>query len=196
MERKKGKFARIGTPLIVLLAVVTFSASLVFAKYVKTVDLPNNFFPAQTDHPGVVENFKDNVKEDVRFTVDADPKVDYLRYLRVAVVITWKNEDDVVLFTKPVEGKDYTIRWGEGGEGLGTDWVKGDDGYYYYTKTMNYEDETSILVKHCAPIEGAIPPEEGYTLSVEFIVQTVQAVGYTDDDKLTAWKDAWAGYPS
>ena len=83
-------------------------------------------------------------------------------YIRVAVVVTQQN-NGVISAIKP----EYTIE-------PETGWIKGSDGYYYYTKPLAVGNSApSITVK----------PEDGYTISVEIVASAIQAT----TDAVNAW---------
>ena len=82
-------------------------------------------------------------------------------------------------------------------------WELGNDGYWYYiggdyNGVVASQGTTSALVESFKYMQTE-PPQEGYELNVEFIVQTVQAVGHTDGDgngngEILARVDAWKYY--
>lgn len=84
---------------------------------------------------------------------------------------------------------DYTLDLN-----LTGNWEPGDDGCYYFTTPVESGKKTDILINRCEQSENADVPE-GCHLSVDIIVQTVQAVGFTDEDNpngvIPAYKDAW-----
>lgn len=177
-------------PLIVICTVLIFSVvSLVSAYYIrKTDEVTNKFTPADSVKPTVFENFDGAIKKNVQFNVG---NTGYSVFVRVAVVVTWKNDDDIVYFDTPKAGEDYMIEYD-----LDNGWVQDTDGYYYYTSAVGTGKSTPVLVKTCTEVKDKAP--EGYHLSVEFIVQTVQAAGYTDlntedptSTEIPAYKDAW-----
>ena len=175
--------------VIIIAMVLVATVSSVFAAYLKySKDIVNTFQPADSITPTIHEDFEDRtIKKDVSFHVG---ETTYPVYVRVAVVITWQNEDGIVYF-KPVEEDDYEIVYNL------DDWTQGDDGFFYYKEPIE-NDETAEFIRLCRQKNPA--PVEGYTLSVDIIVQTIQAVGYTDgedntdDDndtgKIPAWDDA------
>ena len=67
----------------------------------------------------------------------------------------------------PVEGVSYTVTFGT------SDWVKGEDGYYYYTAPLEAGQTTTALLDTLAPISEKIP--KGYTLSVRIMAQAIQS---------------------
>lgn len=191
MKRNSQWIAKCRILLIVfaMLAVVTTSIVAYFIK--NTEEVTNDFTPAKIVNPEVKETFEPNLaKKDVYFNVG---NTGYPVYVRAAIVITWKDANDIVYYNKPVEGTDYTISLNT------TEWVareslvEAGDKYYYLKSRVESGDDTPILIEECAQILTEAP--QGYTLSVDIIVQTVQAIGYTDGENNTneipAWEDAW-----
>lgn len=128
----------------------------------QTGSITNTFTPAKVT-PRIEEEFPNqSVKNDVQIKNDGDIPA----YIRVKVVVTWKNGNDVYgVAPKPVT--DYT--W----QIPGTDWVKGSDGIYYYTKPVPAGEKTSVLLTACQPVAGRAPA--GYSLSVDIHAQAIQA---------------------
>lgn len=97
-------------------------------------------------------------------------------YLRAAVVVNWVDEDGAILSTKPVENTDYTLD-------LGNNWVKGSDGFYYYTLKVA-PDSADILVLDavtCPTVTNG-----NYTLTVQVISSAIQAA--PTDAVVGAWE--------
>lgn len=105
------------------------------------------------------------------------------------------DDDWDVFFAVPVEGNngDYTLV-------LGDSWTTVQDSDYYYCTSKvesRFPNDTSelirlpVLIKNFEFLEDAKPPVEGCILSVEIIVQTIQAIGSTDIGDIPAWQDAW-----
>lgn len=145
----------------------------------------------------------------------------YPVYVRVTIVVTWQkveNGETIVHYTQPKENEDYELKLkllpGEEDSDTDTDsdepaeasetdtdgdseaggWTKkvvNGLTYYFYTKPVESGGKTSVLIESYELKKEAKPPEEGYTLNVEVIAQTVQAIGTTDDDEKDAYKDAW-----
>ncbi|MBR4410009.1 MAG: hypothetical protein IKT31_01685, partial [Firmicutes bacterium] len=136
------------------------------AYLVDSSDVVKNTFTAGEVPNEVVEEIENNVKNNVAIantgTVDA--------YARAAVVVNWLDADGNVSSKKPAEGADYSMNW----RGLSDGWVKGADGYYYYTQPVAPNNGvTSVLFTGCAPLASP----EGLKLSVEIMAQTIQADG-------------------
>jgi hypothetical protein len=159
--------------LVSLLSVVAISVGVTLA-YVLTNTKPveNQFKPSKVAC-AVVENGGSPVTGAVTETGDTKDKVqiqntgDTDAYIRVAVVVTWKKADGTVWAQAPVAGTDYTA-WTPG-----TGWVRGADGYYYYTNSVAPDALTGILINKVEPLKAA--PETGYTLSVEIVASAIQA---------------------
>ena len=140
----------------------------------QTGSITNTFTPANVT-PEVKENFGNNVKNDVQITNTGDIPA----YIRVKVVVTWKDAQDNVYGAAPKADEDYnwTIP-------ANADWVKGKDGFYYYTKPVPAGKETSVLLTNCKLRDGVKAPD-GYKLSVDIHAQAIQA------EPTTAVKSAW-----
>lgn len=139
----------------------------------QTGSITNTFTPAKVT-PGIDEKFDGSVKNDVQIKNDGDIPA----YIRVKVVVTWKDEHGNVYGAAPAPGTDYT--W----QIPGTDWVKGKDGFYYYTKPVPAGKETSVLLTNCKLRDGVKAPD-GYKLSVDIHAQAIQA------EPTTAVTSAW-----
>lgn len=205
--------------VVVLLLAGTMTG--IYARYTRlSNEAANTFSPAPVSNPEVSETFNGNEKKDVAIKV---PDNGYPVYVRAKIVITWKKENPeypkysnqkwLVYYKMPEEehpvlGENDEPVYGDDGnavrEGdyvidlnLKNDGWKYDnkDGFYYYTKPVDSGESTAILINSCTLSEYADPPA-GYTLSVEIITQTVQAVGWTDDNTSQAYQDAWGEHIS
>ncbi|MCH5317508.1 MAG: hypothetical protein J1E05_05980 [Eubacterium sp.] len=205
MKQKSKRISRFGITAMTIAMIVAVVATSVFAAYLKnSVEVNNTFIPADSVTPEIIEKFEEfdnTVKKDLYFKVGL---TEYPVYVRVAIVYTWQNESGIVYFSKPTEATpifdneneiigyngDYTISLNTGAT---DDWVLRDDGFYYFKSPVESNGKTSVLINECRQVNAA--PIEGYTLSVEVIVQTVQAVGSTDTPDnspgIDAWKNAW-----
>lgn len=161
----------------VLILFVLLSASVVIsviAYYVRsTGDVTNTFSPAVAVDP-TIEDGNSNVKINVGVT-------DYPVYVRAAIVITWLDEDGNTIF-----GYDgtYDLKLNLTQNG----WVEQSDGYYYFRKPVESGGQTDVLINTCTPTGNP----DAYTLNVDVIAQTVQAVGNTDaNGEIPAYQDAW-----
>ena len=181
MKQKKPLITLVNLILIIFIAVIAVIASLVGAYYVKsTGDVSNTFTPSTSIDPDIVETFDGSEKKDVKIQVG---ETGYPVYVRAAIIITWQDAEGIVYYSRPEAG-DFKLDLNL------TDWQKGtNDDYYYYLTPVESGGVTTNLINSCTQIEDA--PAEGYTLNVNIIVETVQAIGTTDNDEVPAWKNAW-----
>ena len=191
MKSEKPMIKRLLPLLITLavLAVVTAIAVPTIARYVINANSDNDdggdYIPAVPSDPSF--KLDSNNKEMKNVSIAVEDK-GYSVYVRVALIISWKNpgDDEDVFYVQPVKDVDYTIDFNT------TGWQMLEDGYYYCTSPVASGKTTDVLIKNCALIEGGgtdVP--DGYVLNVEIIVQTVQAIGSTDNGNTPAWQDAW-----
>ena len=68
---------------------------------------------------------------------------------------------------------------------LNNGWSKGNDGYYYFNKSVAKDELTSVLIKECK----ALVKKEGYHLQVSILAESVQS------NPADAVKDAWGITP-
>ena len=111
----------------------------------------------------VDETFKDNVKSNVSIKNTGDTTA----YIRAFVNVTWMNESGQVASVSP-KSTDYMIEYSTSG------WLKGSDGYYYYSLPVQPNDKTAVLINSCRLLETASAPD-GYYLSVEIVCSAIQS---------------------
>ena len=91
-------------------------------------------------------------------------------YIRAAVVVTWMSEDKkTVTASVPQENTDYSITYA-----IGSGWLKGADGFWYYTSPVAVDDNTKVLINDCHLLDTANIPE-GFYLSVEIVASAIQS---------------------
>lgn len=173
MKRKLNKRAVMLLVSLVVLVVASVGATLAYL-IAATDPVENTFTPAKVSCD-VVESFQSNVKENVMIQNTGNTDA----YIRATVVVTWKNDNREVYVSAPMENTDYTIEWKLSENG----WVKGNDGFYYYTKAVppcshTGEQEhsgcmTEVLINSCAPVADRAP--SGYSLSVEIVTSAIQS---------------------
>lgn len=189
-NRKKRLLIAVILVAVILAAVLGATA---YARYIRrSTEEENKLSPAKSVIPEIIEKFDGNVKENVYFNVG---HTNYPVYVRADIVFTWKEkgkDDGLLYFEKPIEDEDYILKLNS------KDWVYNDaDGFYYYKYPVKSEGSTTVLIEKCEPNTTFIDENQGreYTLNVEVIVQTVQAVGHTDDNELMSVEDAWNWTP-
>ncbi len=161
---------------VALLLLVAVGTTLAYI-FTKTEPVENKFNPSKvscavveangTPVSGSIVN-TGTTKKDVQIQNTGDTDA----YIRVAVVVNWMSKDGTKVWaTKPVEGTDYSITYA-----TGTGWVKGSDGYWYYTRSIPPTDGsnlTGILISDAKVLKDA--PQEGYYLSIEIVASALQA---------------------
>lgn len=103
-------------------------------------------------------------------------------YVRAAVLVNWKDSADGAVH---MDAPAYSVSPGE-------NWALNNaDGYYYYSQVVT-DTQTLTPVKSYS-VSSTAP--DGYEKNLEVIVQTIQAVGYTDTGNTPAVDAAWPSNP-
>ena len=148
--------------------------------------LTNTFTPADIKGT-IVEDFSDKTtKKDVKIQNDSDVPV----YVRVALVPNWTKAETVENVTKyvpvaePVTGTDVSIdgvNWDKF-KPTDSDWVQGNDGYYYYTKPLAAKDSDGSTTPNLFNVANAVP-KDGYHMNLQVLLQMIQAEGVNAEGK-------------
>ena len=152
------------TLLISLMLLCTMAVGMTLAYIVTQTSPVENIFTPSHVTCQVDEKFKDNVKSDVKIQNTSDIEA----YIRAAVVVTWQDEAGNISSVKPVSGVDYSITYNNS-----PGWIKGSDGYYYYSSPVAPDGYTDVLISECKPLKDG---PQGYTLHVEIIAEAIQSV--------------------
>ena len=170
MKRINKKVILLAVSLVLILSVAI--GGTVAYLIDQTDSITNTFTPASVP-PHIDENFNGSVKDNVQIRNDGDIPA----YIRVKVVVTWKDTADNVYGETPAFGTDYTWTMPESSK-----WFL-KDGFYYYSEPVAAEGTTDILFTNCQPVKDRVP--EGYSLSVDIHAQSIQA------EPTTAVTSAW-----
>lgn len=167
---KKKQLSLVVSILLVLTAVIGGT----LAYLVTHTDSVNNSFTSAEVTCHVDEKFSSNLKKDVKIENTGDTEA----YIRAAVIVTWQDENGNIA-AKPVNDTDYQIALNyKGNEGSNsnnnTEWIKGYDGYYYYSEPVAVNNSTGYLIGTCSLAENVTAPV-GYHLCVEIIADAVQS---------------------
>lgn len=192
MENKQLKIRKLRVTLVTIAVLTMIAISVtVIAKYLNSSNqLENGFTPGVYDTPTVSDTVKEDTdgifyKSNVVITVGSH---DYPVFVRADLVITWQNDAGEVYGQPPVPEKDYTIEYND------TDWTLGTDGYYYYNEAVQSGDSTKPLIRENQKLKQTGKAPDGYTMHVEVIAETIQAVGISGNK--TAVMDAWGVQPA
>ena len=172
--RRRRRHRRLNPRFVVMASILTLLIGMVggsLAYLITSTDPVKNVFTPGSVTPDITEEFEDNVKKDVAVKNTGNVPV----YIRAKVIVTWENPDGTVLGEQPMAGVDYDITYPPDG------WIQGSDGFYYYTTPVGANASTGVLFTDCEPKKPA--PQEGYTLHVEILSQSIQADGVEGSGK-------------
>ena len=159
-DRKSGSGKKALILMVSLVAILTVSVGGVLAWLATSSgEVKNTFAPGDTEIE-IEEKFENNVKSDVYVTNKGNIPV----YIRANLVFTWKDSAGNII-EKPADAT-LTVDHGNG------DWVKGSDGFWYYTKPVAVKGSTTNIIKK-ATIE--FPEGKGYKMDLEVMAQSIQA---------------------
>ena len=172
MKRAKHSMGFRGKSLTLIISLVALCAVAVGGTLAWLFDssgkLENKFYVPDAEID-IEEKFDGSEKTDVGVTNIGKTEV----YVRVMLVETWRNSGDQVV-AKP-EGAVVNYEFGS------DDWVKGSDGYSYYTKPRAVGATTSNLIDRatCKVPEGAA------LMDLEVVAQGIQST--PKDAVVEAW---------
>ena len=146
---------------LILLLMISVGGTIAFV-VTHTSEIRNTFTESVVKCE-VDETLKDNVKSNVSIKNTGDTTA----YIRAFVNVTWMNESGQVASVSP-KSTDYMIEYSDSG------WLKGSDGYYYYSLPVQPNNNTAVLIDSCRLLETASAPD-GYYLSVEIVCSAIQS---------------------
>ena len=147
---------------LILLLMISVGGTIAFV-VTHTSEIRNTFTESVVKCE-VDETFENNVKSNVSIKNTGDTTA----YIRAFVNVTWMNESKQVASVSPIESTDYIIDYSTSG------WLKGSDGYYYYTLPVQPNNNTAVLINSCQLLETA-SASDGYYLSVEIVCSAIQS---------------------
>ena len=164
-SRRKAAVLLSSLALLITLAVGITAAFLIASDG----PITNLFNPSAVSCQVNEQSFDGMAKTNVTIANTGDTEA----YIRAAIVVSWKDEQGGNVYgAAPVEGKDYTVDLNV------ADWIKGNDGYYYYKKPVAPKGEsgsvTAVLIKSCTVKQDNAPV--GYGLNVEILGSAIQSV--------------------
>lgn len=140
------KYEKLFISVLTLALIVLVSAEPVLAFINTNTDPIENVFKTVKVETEIDEDFDKDEKKDVVITnLDNGKNID--SYIRVALTPAWVDSEGNIASVTPVLGTDYELDLD-----LENGWIKGDDGFYYYTKIVKPDDSTTVLVELCKPI--------------------------------------------
>lgn len=170
-------------PLIIILALLIAVAAIApfaIAYYTRSSgEDSTEYTPAEPADPSFTLGDGNNSVSGVAVTV---PDEGYPVYVRASVTVNWVgSESGDVYFGTP----DYSMQLGENWKLTGN--------LYYYTLPVESGEKTGALFESFTLTSTSTPEINGEACVayIKISVQTVQAIGSTDDDTKASWQDAW-----
>lgn len=146
---------------LVLISILAAGTTVAFLKTTSGT-VTNTFSPSQVSRQVIEDSFNYTEKTGVKVKNTGNTEA----YIRAAIVITWKNNENGNVYGQAPGTDDYTMT-------LGPDWTHGEDGYYYYMTPVAPNESTPVLISNCTAVQDNIPV--GYGLNVEIIASAVQS---------------------
>lgn len=171
---------------IVTVAVLTMCGAGGAVAWFGAQDNVLNTFTRGEITPSIEETFDktSQVKENVYVTNNGTAPA----YMRATVSIYWEDEQGDQLWESPVEGvnADYTIGWGAVSEASEPRWIKGKDGYYYWSVPVGAGEKTQNLINTVMQVGSPAKKR----LVVDIATQALQANMTTGEGFDNVWSAA------
>lgn len=167
---------RLSTVLVSLVLIFIVVAGGTVAYIFTNTGTVKNTFTVPKSEIVIEEDFNKKLKENVKVKNNSDYDV----YIRASIIVNWVDNNGNISAEAPVLGNDYSMT-----TDLNNGWSKGNDGYYYFNKSVTKDGLTSVLIKECK----ALVKKEGYHLQVSILAESVQS------NPADAVKDAWGITP-
>ena len=149
--------------MVSLVAILAVSVGGVLAWLAtSSKDVTNTFAPGDTEIE-IEEKFENNVKSDVKVINKGNIPV----YIRANLVFTWKDSAGNII-ERPADAT-LTVDYGNG------DWVKGSDGFWYYTKPVAAAADGGKTTNLIDRATIKFPEGKGYKMDLEVMAQSIQA---------------------
>ena len=172
-KRRKSR-TRMNRATVLLMAILMLigvaAGSTVAYLITETDEIPNTFTYGKVSCE-ITETVADNVKNNVKVKNTGNVNA----YIRAAVVVNWLDSEGNIVPSVPA-GYGYTLTVNTVEENPNSKWVKGTDGYYYYTLPVEPKKETMDSLLTCTVIYPEGSETREYTPSVEILATAVQSV--------------------
>lgn len=127
--------------ILLLICLVTGSV----AYLIKQNSLKNEFLIGEVKTEVMEEfNINNKIKQNVRIKNIGNVPI----YIRAKIVISWKDKQGNILEGIPEQNVDYSIKFSKT-----SNWMKSNDGYYYYKKAIEQNTYTDILIEECKQLK-------------------------------------------
>ena len=158
--KNKKAYIYVACALAIALAAISVGTAYIMSQTEKS---ENEFVPSYVSCE-VQQTVDQNVKKDI--AVKNTGNID--AYIRATLIINYVDDNDAsrVWAISPEEGVDYTLVWGD------PRWVKGADGFWYYSNSIEPEAYTENLIDSVTDLKKA---PSGFHLSVKVLATAIQA---------------------
>lgn len=153
------------TLLFALVGLLAINGTL--AWLTQEASLKNTFEVAKVSGD-IEEEFNKEVKKNVSVSNTGN----FEAYVRVALVPSWVDDKGNATMLNPEGTYELDLNLKQDGKGAG--WLKGSDGFYYYTKPLLPGEQTAILIKTCQPTVTE-PEYQGKAFKMDVMAQWIQA---------------------
>lgn len=161
--------------------VVGGTIAYLIAQPVKVV----NTFTKGTISCEIVENFKSNVKENVRIHNTGSAEA----FIRVKLVPSWENDaGDAVARSASLD--DFDIKW----DASKDNWIDGKDGYFYFKTKVNPDDHDDTNFNDCTSVlidKATVKDASGMKMNLNVLAEAIQCS--PDDAVSDSWKAVKVG---
>lgn len=184
MNKYKGKHMQVNScstingkrtkNIILLILIVLLTCVAGTTAYLMLKSSINNEFSLGEVNPEIIEDFnaQNKIKENVKIKNSGNIPI----FVRTAIIIIWKDSNGKILADIPEENVDYSISFSSS-----TNWIKSEEGYYYYIKPLDVNESTDILIEECTQIQEY----DDKVLEVSILTQGIQ------DKPFQAVEEAW-----
>ena len=171
----KGKLKITLVVVFAILATIAVTVGGSLAFIADTTDRADNNFKLEQITNEIIQEKSGNTLTSVSVKNTSETKASYIRAM---LIVNW-NELDVtgeltnaIYGMAPIEGTDYSLTYNT------SDWVEYPvgSGIYYYNDDVASGDTTEPFITNFKQISTENQPD-GYGLSVEVLVQSIQATG-------------------
>ena len=151
--------AWIATAIILLTVPVSIAVAYLFDE---TDSLENAFEPVF-----VSCEVQGEFEKDAQSNIAVKNTGDIHAYVRVFLLVTWVSDTDGSVYAgNPQKNTDYTLT------AQSANWSLGNDGFYYYKKSVYANGVTDTLIGEITEISQA---PDGYSLTVQVFASAIQA---------------------
>lgn len=175
-SRRRQKNRNLLFTVLAFVLVLGVSIGATTAFLVDRTDSVTNVFEPADIGIQVKETFNQQTKSNVSITNTEDVDV----YVRVALIPVWEDGEENVV-AESASLSDLQIAYGSSG-----DWQEGSDGFWYYTRVLEGNASTELLIQSAEVLKTSVGYTKGYQMNLQVMAQAIQAE--PKDAVTSAWK--------